>query len=237
MNQSKSSSDRKFSTRKKSQKSSNKTYNSQFDLRNADKKNKNFMYQNIAGGKCHRCDFSESNFDFANFRGAAMKDCKFRDCSFKGTEFIGTNLKDSDFTNATFENCIFEGAKLMDVNFLDATFINTIFLFTDLSVAKNLDLDSKGLTLYSEMPEIELSEAFVEAYEEAMTNEFVKKSRVLDTKEGKLNNVSVMRLLEHFDESTLTKGLKNMTPYLDRDFYTLSFIVTLIKKLQKNEEI
>lgn len=235
MDQNKKSNDKKYSKAKP--KASNKKVNSAFDLRNSDKQNKNFMYQNIASGKCHRCNFSESNFDFANFRGAAMKDCRFRGCSFKGTEFIGTNLKESDFSNASFENCIFEGAKLMDVNFLGATFINTIFLFTDLDVAKNLDTENEEIRIYNEMPDVEMSEDLKVAYEKAMTNEIIKKSRVLDTKEGKLNHVSVIRLLEHFDDDTLTKGLNAVEAHLDRDFYTLSFIITLIKKLKKTGEI
>lgn len=235
MNQNKKANDKKYSNGKA--KTPNKKVNAAFDLRNADKKNKNFMYQNIAGGKCHRCNFSESNFDYANFRGASMKDCKFRAASFKGTEFIGANLKDSDFSNATFENCIFEGAKVVDANFSGATFINCIFLMTDLSLAKNIDLDNEGIRVYEEMPELELNEALRTAYEKAMVNPIIKKSRVLDTKEGKLNYVSVIRLLEHFDEEILTKGLNGIETHLERDFYTLSFIITLIKKLEKNEEL
>jgi len=162
-----------------------------------------------------------------------MKSYKFSGCSFNSTEFIGSNLKESNFTNAKFENVVFESAKLVDVNFKGATFINTVFLSTDTEGVKNLDLNDDQIKVYKEMPTIEISDDLSAALEVAMMNKFIKKARVLDTREGKINHLSVMILLEHFDETTLVKGLNALEPHLERDFYTLSFIISLIKKITK----
>lgn len=217
--------------------SKSKRNNVLFNLTNAERKNKNFMYQNLTQAKCYMCNFGNSNFDYVSFRGASMKTCKFTGCSFKSSEFVGTNLKESDFSNAKFENVVFESAKLVDVNFKGATFVNTVFLSTDTDGAKNLDLNDKDISVYEEMPVIEISEALRVAVGMAMTNKFVKKARVLDTRKGDINYLSLIILLEHFDEATLIKGLSNLEDHIDRDFYTLSFIISLIKKLIKTSII
>ena len=213
--------------------SKRKRTNVLFNLTNAERKKKNYMYKNLTQAKCYNCDFSDSNFDYVSFRGASMKSCKFSGCSFKSAEFVGTNLKESNFSNARFENVVFESVKLVDVNFKGATFVNTVFLSTDVQGAKNLDLNDKNIKVYEEMPVIEISEDLRTALETAMVNKFVKKARVLDTRKGEINHLSLMILLEHFDEESLIKGLNNLEAHIDRDFYTLSFIITVINKLKK----
>ena len=218
-------------------KSKSKRNNVLFNLTNAERKRKNFMYKNLTQAKCYNCDFSDSNFDYVSFRGASMKSCKFSGCSFKSSEFVGTNLKESNFINARFENVVFESVKLVDVNFKGAKFVNTVFLSTDTEVAKNLDLKDENIKVYDEMHIIEISEDLRAAVETAMANKFVKKARVLDTRKGEINYLSLMILLEHFDESILIKGLSNLDSHIDRDFYTLSFIISLITKLKKTSII
>ncbi|MBI9013259.1 MAG: pentapeptide repeat-containing protein [Clostridiales bacterium] len=205
-----------------------------FHFNNIEKKNKNFMYQNLTKSNCYNSDFSNSNFDYVSFRGAHFKSCNFFGCSFKESEFIGANLKGSRFNNATFENAIFESAKLIDVDFKGAKFINTIFLYTDLEGVKHLNLEDSGLRILNEMPEFEISDALKETVEHLMQNKFVKKSRVLDTREGKINYLSLMILLEQFDEALLIKGLNKVEAFTDRDFFSLSYIIKLIHKLQKD---
>lgn len=207
------------------------------NLNNADKSYKNFMYQNLTKSNSFNCNFSESNFDYVCFRGAHFKSCKFNGSRFVRSEFIGSNLKGSSFIKAIFDNTVFEGARLVDVDFKGATFTNTIFLETDLSGAKNLNLDDENIRVYAEMPQIELSEALSKAIEHAMTSKFIKKSRTLDTRDGSVNYLSVIILLENFEEEVLIKGLENIDQYIDREFYTLSFIITLINKMLKEENI
>lgn len=205
------------------------------NFNNMDKKNKSFMYQNLQRSKCFNTNFGYSNFDYACFRGAHMKNCRFNDCTFKGTEFMGSNMKESQFRNASFENAVFEGAKLEGVDFKGAKFKNTIFVATNLDTAMNLDLQDPNIRVFSEMPELDMSSELRTAVESLMKNAFVRKSRVLDTKEKTMNTVSVMILLEMFGEAALIENLAKVESALDRDFYTLSYIIKILEKNVSNK--
>lgn len=205
-----------------------------FNYENIEKKDKNFMYQNLEKSNCYNCNFSGSNFDYVNFRGAHFKSSSFLKCSFKFAEFIGSNFKKSNFKSAKFENTIFDSVRLDNVDFKDAKFINTIFVATDTSKAKNLDIKNPEIRIYEEMPQIEISENLKNATLNALNNTYMKASRVLDTKDGSINLLSLMILLENFDEETLINGLNLIANELDRDFYTLSYIVKFIQNTPMN---
>ncbi|MDT8718810.1 pentapeptide repeat-containing protein [Clostridium sp. 19966] len=209
----------------------NKSITGNFNYNNIEKIDKNFMYKNLERSNCYNCDFSGSIFDFASFRGAHFKSTTFFKCSFKYAEFIGTNLKDSDFKGAIFENAVFDSVKLENTNFKDAEFINTIFLCTDMSKAKNIDINALGIRIFEEMPRLEISEDLRAAVFTAMENKYIKKSRVFDTKDGSLNTLNIMLLLESFTEETIITGLKLIVTKLDRDFYTLSYIIKFLKNM------
>ncbi len=209
----------------------NQSVKGNFNYNNIEKKDKNFMYKNLERSNCYNCNFSGSNFDYVNFRGAHFKSSSFFKCSFKWSEFIGTNFKKSNFKNAFFENAIFDSVKLEDVDFKDAKFINTIFVSTDLSKAKNLDTKNPEIRIFDEMPQIEISEELKNAAFNTFNNKYIKASRVLDTKEGGLNYLNIMILLENFDEEILIKGLNFIASELDRDFYTISYIIKFIENM------
>ncbi|GAA0085889.1 pentapeptide repeat-containing protein [Clostridium sp. CTA-7] len=209
----------------------NQSVKGNFNYNNIEKKDKNFMYKNLERSNCYNCNFSGSNFDYVNFRGAHFKSSSFFKCSFKWSEFIGTNFKKSNFKNAFFENAIFDSVKLEDVDFKDAKFINTIFVSSDISKAKNLDTKNPEIRIFDEMPQIEISEELKNAAFNTFNNKYIKASRVLDTKDGGLNYLNIMILLENFDEEILIKGLNFITSELDRDFYTLSYIIKFIQNM------
>ncbi|MGL4735905.1 MAG: pentapeptide repeat-containing protein, partial [Cellulosilyticaceae bacterium] len=192
--------------------------------------NKNFMYQNLKRANCYDVDFSGSNFNVTSLRGAHMKSCNFFECSFKESEFIGTNLKKSKFKKAKFQDTLFEGANLLDVDFREAEFTNTYFVGVDVTKAKNLDLRNPEIHVYESMPELTLSPELEAAVLGAMENAYVKAARVLDTKDGKINTLSLMILLGRFDEATLISGLQTVTTELDKDFDTLSYLTNFIQK-------
>lgn len=210
----------------------NKKPANNFHCKNEKKLNKNFMYKDLKRSNCYDTDFSGSNFDYASFRGAHFKACNFFECSFKSVEFVGANLKKSKFKKANFENTLFDAANLDGVDFNGATFKNTIFLLTDVTKAINLKLKNADVRIFDEMPSLEMSEQLEKAVKEAMTNEYVKASRVLDTKDGEINALSIIILLENFDEETLIKGLSIVRNKLDKSFSTLSYITVFIKNCQ-----
>lgn len=210
----------------------NQSVNGNFNYNNIEKKNKNFMYKNLQRSNCYNSDFSNSNFDYVSFRGSHFKSCTFWGCTFRWAEFIGTNLKGSIFKNAKFENTIFDSVNLDGVNFKDAEFKNTIFLSTNTENAKNLNLKDSNIKIFHEMPQLEISGELEMAVKNIMKNDYVKKARVFDTKDGKLNVLNLMILLDNFDESTLIKGLNIIEVQLDRAFYTLSYVIKLLKNYQ-----
>lgn len=209
----------------------NRSVPGNFNYNNIEKKDKNFMYKNLERSNCYNCDFSGSIFDFVSFRGAHFKSTNFYRCRFAYAEFIGTNLKDSDFKSAVFENAVFDSVKLEGANFKDARFINTIFLSTDINKAKNIDINTPGIRIFEEMPKLEISKELRAAVLTAMENKYVKKARVLDTKDGGLNTLNIMLLLENFTEETIIDGLKLIVEKIDREFYTLSYIIKFLKSL------
>lgn len=198
---------------------------------NAEKTNKNFIYKNLRRSKCYNCNFSCSNFDYANLRGAHFKKCNFFRCSFKGAEFVGSNLKGCKFKEAKFEDTIFEEVNLDGVDFSDAKFKNTIFLGCDTTKAKNLNENTKGIRIFDEVPEFELSENLENMVTGLMENQYIKKSRVFDTKDGNINKLTLLRLCEIFDEETLIEGFHYIKFEIDRDFYTLSYVIRLIENM------
>ena len=166
-----------------------------FKYNKAEKRNKNFMYMDFRRGNCYNCDFSCSNFSYASFRGAHFKSCDFFECKFDSTEFIGSNLKKSKFKKSKFKNVIFEGVNLDGVDFSGATFENVIFINSDISKTSSMKFKEDEVKIYEDIPSFEISYSLKEAALKALENKYIKKSRVLDTKEGELNNLSLIRLI------------------------------------------
>ncbi|MGL4911478.1 MAG: pentapeptide repeat-containing protein [Romboutsia sp.] len=210
----------------------NKKQEEKFNYNNAQKMKKNFMYKDLRRANCYNCDFSESNFNYASFRGAHFKSCNFYGVTFKSAEFTGTNFKKSKFKKSKFEDAVFEGANLEGVDFKGSQFKNTIFIGTDISKAFNLDIKEGEIRIFDEMPELEISEKLENAIKTAMTNDYVKKSRVLDTKDGSINPISIIILLENFKERALIDGLILISEKLDKDFCTLSYIIKALQGYQ-----
>lgn len=199
----------------------------------AQKQNKNFMYNDLKRSNCYGSDFSGSNFNFTSFRGAHFKSCNFFGCSFENAEFIGTNFKKSKFKRAKFKDAIFEEVNLSGVDFKDAEFENVIFLSTNISEAKNINIDDSKVKIFEERPEMQMSEELEKAIKLAITNDYVRDSRVLDTKEGDINTISIMILKEKFNEKILVSGLKLISEKIDKEFCTLSYIIKAINTYEK----
>lgn len=214
----------------------NQSVSGNFNYNNIEKKNKNFMYKNLQRSNCYNCDFSNSNFDYVSLRGAHFKSCVFYGCTFRWAEFIGTNIKDSILKNAAFENTIFDSVNIDGANFKDAEFKNTIFLSTNTEKAINLNLKNPNIKIFNEIPQLEISNELEKAINNIMKNDYVKKSRVFDTKDGNINVLSLIILLENFDEPTLIKGLNIIEAQLNKAFYTLSYVIKLLKNLSNDYE-
>ena len=91
----------------------------------------------------------------------------------------------------------------------------------------------RALYEFGSWGKLDISNELEKAILSAMENQYIKKSRVLDTKEGSINGLSIMILKERFSEETLIKGMKHIKENIDRDFHTLSYISRIIKSIDK----
>lgn len=210
-----------------------KRLNDQIKYSNRKKINSDFKGKDLRRSNCFNCDFTQSNFDEASFRGAQFKGCNFTQCTFEEAELIAANFKNSSFKNVHFENTVFDTVNLENVNFEGATFKNVIFIATDLNKAVNLELVGESVQVFEEMPLLVLSKELEKVFQTAMKNEFIKYARVLDTKEDKVSTISMMRLLQKFDEETVIRGLKKCSKTIDENFATLS---TIIKEIEASKQ-
>ncbi|MGL4798266.1 MAG: pentapeptide repeat-containing protein [Cellulosilyticaceae bacterium] len=202
-----------------------KRVNNQINFKNRKKMNSTFKGNDLRRSNCFNSDFTGSDFNDTSFRGAQFKACKFDECTFDQAELVATNLKNSQFKNVKFSHTVFDTANLENVDFEGAVFENVIFVNTDLSQAKNVNLEGQKVQIFETAPILIMSKALQKSVETAMTNPYIKFARVLDTKEGKVNSVSMMLLLERFEEEELIKGLKLMKDKIDKDFCTLNQLV------------
>ncbi|MHC1748143.1 MAG: pentapeptide repeat-containing protein [Cellulosilyticaceae bacterium] len=214
-----------------------KRENNQINYRNKTKTNTDFIDKDLRRSNCYNCDFTSSNFNHASFRGAQFKNCNFTECTFEGTEIIAANLKNSVFKQVKFKNTIFDNVNLQGADFEGAQFENVIFVATDMTTAMNLDLSNQTVKIFEEMPTPEISKELEKAFKGAMTNDYIKFARVLDTKDGKINPISMMVLEKEFDEETLIKGLKILKKKVDGNFATLDYIIQALKSYKIEELI
>lgn len=191
---------------------------------NRKKLNASFVNNDLKRSNCFGSDFTGSTFDNVSFKGAQFKNCKFIDCTFKNAEFIATNLKNSKFTNAHFEDVIIDSAKLQGVSFEHVTFKNVIIVNSNTQEALDLNI-TEGVRLFDLHPVLDISSRLERAIRASKKNEFIKKAGVLDTKDGKVNPMAAMILLEKFSEEELITGFAKLKADVDQDFATLKFII------------
>ncbi|MGL5749124.1 MAG: pentapeptide repeat-containing protein [Paraclostridium sp.] len=212
-----------------------KKSSSKINYSNRKKLNTDFSNKDLKRSNCYNTDFTGSNFDKTSLKGVQLKSCNFNQCTFKYSEFVASNLKKSRFKNIKFENTVFDSVNLENVDFENSTFENVTFVACDLSNTLNLEL-SETVRIIETMPKLDISKDLKRAVKIAMRNEHIKSARVLDTKNGTINPISMMILLENFDEKTLIKGLGLMSENINEAFYTLSYMIDLLNSY-KNEGI
>lgn len=211
--------------------------NNQMNYNHRQKTNIDFTSEDLRRSNCFNCDFSGSHFDQTSFRGAQFKSCEFAGCTFNAAELVAVNFKNSSFKGVSFENTLFDSVNLEGAHFEGATFKNVIFVNTDLSGAVGLDLSNQDIKIFDKMPELEIDKKLEKAARTAMKNEFIKYARVLDTKEGQVSSISMMRLLEVFDEETLIMGLRKIKDEINKDFCTLGTIIEVIQQLSDSSQL
>lgn len=212
-----------------------KEYNKFFSYKNTTRNHGNFMYKNFYRSNSYNTRFTCSDFSFANFSKSTIKYCGFNGCKFNGTEFKNSNLRGCPFKGAQFNDVIFYNTKLSKSTFKNAQFNNVYFINTSIKDCSSISKDTPGIIFinhYSSKPPI--SSDLHEVIHDCNKNKFIYNSETLIFhKKKKLNYVNIMRLLYRFDEEQIIKGLKSATNNVKNDFFTLSYLVKIIDKIDK----
>ncbi len=204
-----------------------------FSYNNVDRCNCNFMYKDFEKTNSYHSSFRQANFNFSSLRGAKMKFCDFSGASFIGTEFVGTNLRGSNFSNACFKDAIFHSTVLDKAIFDNASFENCYFVCTGISTTKKFPQDCTGITFLASLPSADgFSNELLQVVEELRANDLICRSHTLHLKKGKVNTLSLQILLESFSPDDLICLLPKVPQQLTSQFYTLSYLRKLLKKMK-----
>lgn len=77
----------------------------------------------------------------------------------------------------------------------------------------------------------------VKEIENLRTNDFVRRSNTLHLKQSKINMVTLFVLLQDYSQEDLINLIPRIPAYIDRDFYTISYLKRLLKKAMKGDTI
>lgn len=206
-------------------------HNKFFSYNNEDRADRDFLYKNFEKSNSYNTNFTRSKFTYVNFFKSTMKYCGFNGALFIGSEFKNANLRGSRFKGAVFKDVIFINTKLDKAVFTGALFENVIFVGSNIGQARGLLKNTPGITIYTTMPNIELSSQLKQAIGDAIKNPYIKESEVLQfNKKQRLNNINIQRLLEIYSENQLLMGLRLAKDNINKKFYTLSYIVKFFSK-------
>lgn len=206
-----------------------------YSYNNQIRRESNFQYKDFEKVKCYHTDFGKAIFSGASLRAAHMKFCNFNGALFNGTEFVGTNLRGSSFKGASFINAIFQGVVLDKTDFTGATFENCLFIGARTNGVKGLDCVQQGITVINKVPAKEdLSPQLVEVIENLRENDIIRKSHTLHGKNNSINTVYVNELMKEYSEQELIELFPHIEEHITTQFYTLSYLKVLLKKVKNS---
>ena len=209
-----------------------------FSYNNKCKRECNFRYKDFEKTKSYHSDFGKANFDFVSFRAAHMKFCNFNGASFVWTEFVGSNLRGSSFKGAIFKDSIFMGTVLDKTDFSGASFENCVFYVTKHDGLKGMAGHEDGINIIFQKPAVDaFSPELINVIQELRSNDIIRRSHTLHTKKNGVNIVYLNELLKIYKEDELIKLLPNIPDYVKTQFYTLSYLQILLKKVRNNDSI
>lgn len=196
-------------------------------------------------------DVSKAFFQNKNFNKTESHNSRFIETKFQNTSLIGAKFKFCNLNKAVFDCCLIQGAlfrkcKMVNAVFTDCIIISTNFERTSLKtcqIKKSIILSSplgegfKGENLvHSEIikdyySESDFSESLLQVVKSLKGNQFINRSSVLHRKKERLNTISMKLLVQEFGEKFLVKNLPILATIVVRDFYTLSYLTAILRKI------
>ena len=137
------------------------------------------------------------------------------------------NLSIVRLTNAYFNQQIAKEQGLRIANIIVATLTAIVLIVSSVWITV-INLKKTQLNV---LPEL------VKEIENLRTNDFVRRSNTLHLKQSKINMVTLFVLLQDYSQEDLINLIPRIPAYIDRDFYTISYLKRLLKKAMKGDTI
>jgi len=96
-------------------------------------------------------------------------------------------------------------------------------------------VDNDGIVILESMPAQEyIMYELREVIERLRGNDIVRRSNILHLKKGRINTLTVMVLKKEYTEEELIRYLPILPQYVTTQFYTVSYLKMILKKIEKS---
>lgn len=224
---------------------------------------KDFSYSKSYNTNFKNSKFYGNNFNKAILKYCTMNGCEFKFIEFKNTNFRGSKFIGAHFENVIFQNCKLNKCTFKNSTFKNVYYSNTSLgdikgiskdnnslirinnqnipltiskeLSTSLELCKKNKYIMRSDTLfYKKKNRLSNSQKKIEKSLTKLERKNLQRQRQkLQSTSFQLNKVNIIRLLNVYDEQTLSKGLSLAATSIDREFYSLSYFIPYIKKINK----
>lgn len=234
------------------------------DRQNRNFSYKDFSYSKSYNTNFKKSKFFGNNFNKAILKYCNMNNCEFKFIEFKNTNFRGSKFIGAHFENVIFQNCNLNKCTFKNVTFKNVYYINTSLsnvrgiskdnnslirinnqntkvlisdeLFKSLELCKKNKYIMNSDTLFYKKKN-RLSNA-QKKFEKTLTKlerkNLQRQRQKLHSPSIQLNKISIIRLLNVYDEQILSKGLSLAATSINKEFYSLSYFIPYIKKFNKS---
>ena len=191
----------------------------------------NFLNKNFNKTESYNSNFAESTFENTSLVGTKFKFCNLNKVIFKNCLIQGTLFRKCQMAQVEFKNCIIISTNFDRISQKSTLFEGCVISSTKLSteVMSENFRDSEVIEGYYD--ESLFSKELLNTIEKLRNNQHINRSSVLHRKKGKLNTISIKFLLREFEEEKLIYGLSMLDHSIKKDFYTLSYLIAMLHKL------
>lgn len=198
-----------------------------------DSRESKFINKNLNKTTSYNTNFSGAIFENTAFVGAKFKFCsfygaKFFNCYFRGALFRGVNLQNCTFKECIISSSVFDRCKFNRINFVECKIVSSGKLQELLP--ESCFEDTEILSTYPSIDEFDPE--LINSVEAIRLNDFIRRSSVLHRKRKQIDTVSLKVLVEEFGDEFLLQTLKDLPYFIVKDFYTLSYIMHFLRKMQ-----
>jgi hypothetical protein len=209
-----------------------------YSYTNHDSRESKYINKNFNKTESYHSNFSGVLFQNTSLIGAKFKFSAFYGAQFDSCYIRGTLLRKCNFEKALFKNSIISATVFERCNFKDAFFKNCKIV-SSTKIEKFLPSDCFDQTeiLDAYPDEADFDPILISKTEDLRTNEFIRRSSVLHRKMKKLDTVSLKVLVDEFGENFLVSHIEKLPEIITKEFYTLSYIMHYLRKMQKYDSI